>query len=185
VIRLSFYRVISLRVWVISSVRMKSANIRWKNKGDSTTLSYHWRWFTKVWGAKQIRDLSSPHPEYWVIFSSFWLRDEILYYHSASVVRWQRWNGIELAGLDTNSGACGLIGWSTINLTLSLVLHGCCKRVGWSLTCVTKLTLVHHKYSRPDERGYTRATTEESIVKALLLQTSSLVLIIDCNSSVW
>jgi len=40
---------------------------------------------------------------------------------------------MELAGLDPNSEACGLIWWSPLNLTLSLVLHGCLKQVRWLL----------------------------------------------------
>jgi len=35
----------------------------------------------------------------------------------ASIVLGQPRNGIDLAGLDINSGSCGLIGWYTLNLT--------------------------------------------------------------------
>lgn len=148
-IRPHYARVIRGRAWVISNGRMKSLEISWNIKGDSTALLYHWRWFTKVWVAKQIRDLSSPHPE----LSDFKIYLKSLCYHSASIVRWQRWNGIELAGLDTNSEACGLIGRYPLNLTLSLVLHGCCKRVRWLITCAYGSFAAHHKHSRPIWKG--------------------------------
>ena len=106
---------------------MKSIDIGWNIKSDSITLFYDWHWLTKVWGANRIRYPSSPHPEYWML-------DQMcnLSRHSASIVLWQRRNGIDLAGLDISSGACGLIGWYALNLTFSsLVLHGCCKLVQW------------------------------------------------------
>jgi len=51
--------------------------------------------------------------------------------HSASIVLWQRRNGMDLAGPDISSGACGLIGGYALNLTFlrSLYLLG----VAWLL----------------------------------------------------
>jgi len=136
---------------------MKFLEISWNIDGDSTALCYHWRWLTKVWGSNQIRYLSSPHPKYWVLWFLYCFQR--LCYHSASVVRRQRWNGMELSGLDTNSEACGLIGRHPLNLTLSLVLHGCRKQVRWlfypALSAFKPLTTSTHG---PHERGYTRAT---------------------------
>lgn len=155
--------------WGITKEKMKFKDLGWNINSDSITLFQNWHWFTKVWVAKRIRYPSSPHPEFWML-NLF----KLMILHSASIVLWQRWNGIDLAGLDISSGACGLIGWYPLNLTCS---SWCCMAVvSWFsddlLTSDLPLSITDYfKHSRPHVQGYTHATMV--IFNQLILTLSS------------
>jgi len=69
-----------------------------------------------------------------------------------------------LAGLDPSSGACGLIGWYSLNLTFSLIFDF---GVAWLLQVGSVMIFLtsdmcifarYFKHARPNEKGYTHAT---------------------------
>jgi hypothetical protein len=64
---ISITRVILEEIRRITNGGMKSYDNSENAKCDNTLLKYNWHWFTKVWGAKQIRYLNSPHPKFWML----------------------------------------------------------------------------------------------------------------------
>jgi len=45
---------------------VKCADLSRNTRSEGEPLGVHWRWYTKAWVSKQIRDLCSPRRKRWV-----------------------------------------------------------------------------------------------------------------------